>query len=102
MTNPRASEVIEALAEEIGENIYMDIAKWHLYLGNAHLHTLLAERCYPILAAGEVDADRVQEVLQTIPVKLGGGRREIPLADLLPMQCQVSLLDLLEDFMHRL
>ena len=26
------------LAAEIGENIYMDIAKWHLRLDDAHLH----------------------------------------------------------------
>ncbi len=102
MADRRAIEVMEALAEEIGENIYMDIAKWHLYLANAHLHTVLAERCYPMLVDGKVDAERVLEALRSIPVKLGGGRREVPLADLLPMQCQMSLVDLLEDFGKRL
>lgn len=80
----------------------MDIAKWHLYLANAHLHTVLAERFYPMLTEGRIDPDRVQEILQSIPIKLGGGRREVPLADLLPMQCQVILIDLLEDFLRRL
>lgn len=102
MAYANTTEVIETLAAEIGDNIYMDIAKWHLYLANAHLHTLLAEQLYPMLAAGTVDSDRVQEILQSIPIKLGGGRREIPLADLLPMQCQVTLIDLLEDFLRRL
>ncbi|HAX78262.1 MAG TPA: thylakoid-associated protein, partial [Cyanobacteria bacterium UBA11372] len=47
MAKTNTTESIEALAAEIGENVYMDIAKWHLYLREAHLHTLLAERMYP-------------------------------------------------------
>ncbi|MFM7450504.1 MAG: DUF3181 family protein, partial [Leptolyngbyaceae cyanobacterium] len=38
--NPMAKSTsadVEALAAEIGENIYIDIAKWHLYLSDAHL-----------------------------------------------------------------
>ena len=38
----------------------------------------------------------VVEVLQNITIKLGGGRRSLPLSDLVPIQCQVDLLDLLE------
>ncbi|UZQ54669.1 DUF3181 family protein [Trichothermofontia sichuanensis B231] len=102
MATSNPTEVVETLAAEIGDNIYMDIAKWHLYLANAHLHTLLAERLYPMVVEGKVDPDRIQEILQSIPIKLGGGRREIPLIDLLPMQCQVTLVDLLEDFIRRL
>jgi Protein of unknown function (DUF3181) len=93
-----SSQVVEALAAEIGEAVYMDIAKWHLYLSNAHLHTVLAEQLYPILTGKTLSEDGVAKVLQGIPVKLGGGKREVPLADLLPMQCQVSLMDLLEEF----
>ncbi|MGL6338716.1 MAG: DUF3181 family protein, partial [Waterburya sp.] len=35
------TQEIEALAAQIGENVYIDIAKWHLYLNDAHLHTLV-------------------------------------------------------------
>jgi hypothetical protein len=35
-------------------------------------------------------------------VKVGGGRRELPLVELLPMQCQVQLMDILEEFQRRL
>ncbi|MEO0947370.1 MAG: DUF3181 family protein, partial [Cyanobacteria bacterium J06641_5] len=35
-------------------------------------------------------------------VKIGGGRKELALLDLLPMQGQVSLVDVLEDFQDRL
>lgn len=93
---------IESLAAEIGENVYIDIAKWHLYLSNAHLHTVVAKQLYSMLEDGNLDADRVGQVLQSIPVKLGGGKREVPLADLIPMQCQVQLMDILEEFQRNM
>jgi hypothetical protein len=96
------TQAIESLAAEIGENVYIDIAKWHLYLNDAHLHTVVAEQLYPMLKDGDLDADRVAQVLQGIPVKLGGGKREVPLADLIPMQCQVQLMDVLEEFQRKM
>jgi hypothetical protein len=102
MASSNTTEAIEALAAEIGENIYIDVAKWHLYLRDAHLHTTLAEQIYPLLTNKNVSEDQVQQILQRIPVKLGGGKREVPLADLLPMQCQVNLMDLLEEYQDSL
>jgi hypothetical protein len=98
MAKINSTEAIETLAAEIGENIYIDVAKWHLYLREAHLHTTLAEQIYPLLTSNSLQEDRVVQILQNIPVKLGGGKREVPLADLLPMQCQVNLMDLLEEY----
>jgi hypothetical protein len=97
-----SSEAIEKLAAAIGENVYMDVAKWHLYLRDAHLHTSLAEQFYPMLQKGSVTEDQAAEVLKKIPVKLGGGKREVPLSDLLPMQSQVHLIDVLEEFQRDL
>jgi Protein of unknown function (DUF3181) len=94
-------EEIEALAAEIGENIYIDVAKWHLYLAEAHLHTVLAEQLYPLIEDDAVSEDAVVAILQKIPVKLGGGKKELPLIDLVPMQCQVNLLDLLEEYKQK-
>ncbi len=96
------TQAIESLAAEIGENVYIDIAKWHLYLRDAHLHTVVAEQLYPMLEDGDLDADKVGQVLQGISVKLGGGKREVPLADLIPMQCQVQLMDVLEEFQRKM
>ncbi|MEG4997976.1 DUF3181 family protein [Microcoleus sp. B4-D4] len=96
------TQAIESLAAEIGENVYIDIAKWHLYLNDAHLHTVVAQQLYSMLEDGNLDADRVGQVLQGIPVKLGGGKREVPLADLIPMQCQVQLMDVLEEFQRKM
>ena len=73
---------IEALAAEIGEVIYIDVAKWHLYL----------------ILDNEVSEDAVIKVLDSISVSLGGGKLETTLTQLLPTKCQVSLIDLLEEF----
>jgi hypothetical protein len=93
-----STEVIENLAAEIGENIYIDVAKWHLYLSDAHLHTTVAEQVYPLLEDKAVSEKAVMKILREIPVKLGGGKLEVSLADLLPMQSQVHLIDLLEEY----
>lgn len=97
-----SSEAIEKLAAAIGESVYIDVAKWHLYLRDAHLHTTLAERFYPMLTKGSVSESQVNDVLKSIPVKLGGGKLEVPLSDLLPMQSQVHLVDALEEFQRNL
>ncbi|MDX2241835.1 MAG: DUF3181 family protein [Leptolyngbyaceae cyanobacterium bins.302] len=102
MTNTSSSRAVESLAAEIGQNIYIDVAKWHLYLADAHLHTVLAEQIYPLLASNELAENKVQQILQNISVKLGGGKRELPLSDLIPMQAQVNLMDLLEEFQRNL
>ena len=96
------SQAVERLAAEIGENVYIDIAKWHLYLSDAHLHLPLAEQLYPLLAENKLTEAQVETILQGMMVKLGGGKRELPLADLIPMQGRVSLMDQLEEFQRSL
>ncbi len=102
MSTASSTELLESLAAEIGENIYMDIAKWHLYLGAAKLHTPLAEKLLPLVTNDDISEDGVTKVLKDIPIKLGGGRKTLPLAELLPMQCQVNLIDLLEEFQRNM
>ncbi|MEM6449804.1 MAG: DUF3181 family protein [Cyanobacteria bacterium P01_D01_bin.105] len=102
MATVSSTEALEGLAAEIGENIYMDIAKWHLYLGVAKLHTPLAEKLLPMVTADNISEDAVVQILQDISIKLGGGRKTVPLAALLPMQCQVNLIDLLEEYQRKL
>lgn len=98
MAKTNTTELLEALAAEIGENVYIDIAKWHLYLSNAKLHTLVAEQLYPLITSNNVNEDQVIKVLKSIPVKIGGGKNELPLIDLLPLQSQVTLVDILEKY----
>ncbi|OIP70083.1 MAG: thylakoid-associated protein [Oscillatoriales cyanobacterium CG2_30_44_21] len=91
------SEQVEQLAAAIAEDVYIDIAKWHLYLNDAHLHTALAEIFYQKLADGITSAD-VAKVLESKMIAIGGGKREIPLSDLIPQSCQDRLLTILEEF----
>jgi hypothetical protein len=98
MAKTNTTEAIEALAAEIGQNVYMDIAKWHLYLSDAHLATIVAERVYPLLTSNTLDESKVVQILEDIPVQLGGGKKQVPLIDLLPTRCQVNLMDTLEEF----
>lgn len=98
MAYKTSNEAIEKLAASIGENVYIDVAKWHLYLRDAHLHTTVAEQLYPMMGKGSLSEDQVMNVLKNIPVKLGGGKVEVSLADLLPMQSQVHLIDTVEEY----
>lgn len=98
MAYRNSNEAIEKLAASIGEDVYIDVAKWHLYLRDAHLHTVLAEQLYPLLEQGSLKEADVTAVLNRINVKLGGGKLDVPLSDLLPMQSQVHLMDVLEEF----
>ncbi len=101
MASLSTTEAIEALAAEIGDNVYIDVAKWHLYLKDAHLHTTLAQQIYPLLT-NTLEEDQITKILQNMPIKLGGGKREVPLLDLLPMQCQVNLMDILEEYQRKM
>lgn len=89
---------LESLAAEIGDNVYIDVAKWHLYLKDAHLHQTVAEKTYALIENKSLSEDTVTKVLKEIKVPLGGGKVEVPLVDLVPMKCQVSLMDILENF----
>lgn len=89
---------IEKLAAEIGENIYIDVSGWHLYLSDAHLHTVVAEKIFPAIEDRAVDAGKVAAVLREIQVSLGDKQAFVPLAQLIPTKGQADLLRLLEDY----
>jgi hypothetical protein len=93
------SQIIEQLAAAIAEEIYIDIAKWHLYLNDAHLHIPLAEQFYLLMSdRTPINQKLVTDVLTGIKIKVGGGQREIPLSNLIPKTAQFRLLDILEQF----
>ena len=96
------SQAIESIAADIGAAVYLDIAKWHLYLRDAHLHTPLAEAFYPMLVDGNLDEQAVEEVLRNTSIKIGGGKRTLPLLDLIPSQGFRDLMDTLEECQRNL
>lgn len=102
MTYSPPAETIEALAANIGEVVYIDVAKWHLYLNDAKLHTLVAQRLYPMIEEDRISETAINQILQDIPIPLGGGRKQLPLLDLVPNSCISDLVRTLEDFKDRL
>ncbi|MGB3616452.1 MAG: DUF3181 family protein [Elainellaceae cyanobacterium] len=101
MAYPSTSEAIEALAAEIGDKVYIDIANWHLYLRDAHLHTAIAEQVHPMLS-GDLEQGRVEAVLEGISVKLGGGKQSVPLSKLIPEAGHRELMDVLTEYQRNL
>ena len=96
------TESIEALAAEIGEIVYIDVAKWHLYLNTAHLHKPLAEEIYPLAISGDLSRAKVTDILKGIKVSLGDGKLDVDLFDLIPGRCQTDLMDFLEEYQRNL
>ena len=102
MADQISTEDVEALAAEIGEKVYIDVAKWHLFLGDAHLHQSLAEQFCNLLENGLLAEPQILQVLSDVSVPLGGGKQKLPLLDLLPSQGQQDLMDILTAFRDRL
>ncbi len=97
-----STKEIETLAAQIGENIYIDVAKWHLYLADARLHTTVAERAYSLLEENSLSESAISGLLKDISVKLGGGKKELSLSDLIPSSNQRDLLELLENYQQEM
>ncbi|MCS7031339.1 MAG: DUF3181 family protein [Gloeomargarita sp. SKYG116] len=101
MSDPEVTRAIERLAAELGDRVYMDIARWHLYLRDAKLDKLLAQRIYEQVQKGPLREEQALALLREIPVEIGGGRRQIPLLDLVPVQGQLAYMDIVEEFQKR-
>ncbi len=96
-----STQQIEQLAAEIGDKVYIDVAKWHLYLKDAKLHTTVAEQLFPLLSGG-LTGDKLTEILTNISIDLGGGRQKMPLINLIPVTVQARMMDILQDYAHNM
>lgn len=92
---------IEALAAEIGEQISIDVAKWNLFLAEAHLHIPLAERVFPLLEKDNLSKSAVESALKELSVAIGGGKVQLSLLDALSNAMVDRLLALLEDYQSK-
>ncbi len=97
-----SNQQIEDLAAEIGDKVYIDVAKWHLYLKDAKLHTTVAEQLLPLLTSSGLTGDKLTEVLTGILIDLGGGRLKTPLINLIPVTAQARLMDVLQEYSRNL
>jgi hypothetical protein len=92
LSAPQLQELSQALADRI----YLQVAGWNLYLGDAHLAEPLAEELAGLLQQGAGVAAR--QALERLQVPLGGGSTRLPLARLIPPGQLVDLEDILEPF----
>jgi Protein of unknown function (DUF3181) len=91
------NQVVEQLAADIGDRVYIDVAKWHLYLKDAKLHSGLAESFLPMCESGNIDEAAVKAVLADVKIKLGGGKQELSLSELIPTAVIGDLVRILAD-----
>ena len=77
-----AAADLEELTRAIADRLYVQVAGWHLYLGDAGLAQILAIECAARLDQGaEVCA---RQALEAVQVPNGGGATRLPLARLVP------------------
>jgi hypothetical protein len=89
------ASAIDALSRSIGDRLYLQVANWHLYLGDAGLAQALAIECAARIDQGAAVCAR--QSLEAVQVPIGGGATRLPLARLLPSGQLRDLEELLEE-----
>ncbi|ABM79206.1 hypothetical protein PMIT1342_02424 [Prochlorococcus marinus str. MIT 1342] len=87
---------LKELQLSLADRIYLQIASWHLYLGDAGLAENLAIECSVRLNEGANVAAR--QALESVQVPLGGGSTRLPLARLIPASQLRDLEEILEPY----
>ena len=91
-----AASDIEELSRAIADRLYVQIAGWHLYLGDAGLAETLAIECAGRLDQGAAVCAR--QALEAVQVPIGGGATRLPLARLVPAGQLRDLEELLQPY----
>jgi hypothetical protein len=91
-----AASDLEELSRAIADRLYVQIAGWHLYLGDAGLAETLAIECAGRLEQGTSVCAR--QALEAVQVPIGGGATRLPLARLVPAGQLRDLEELLEPY----
>ncbi len=73
---------LQELQSSIADRLYLQIASWHLYLGDAGLANDLAIACIAYLDQGASVA--AKQAIESVIVPLAGGNTSLPLARLMP------------------
>ena len=96
MSIPIDSSQINELANSIGDQLFIQVGKWNLYLGDAGLAKDLAIECQANFEQGANFA--AKKGLEAIEVKLGGGATSLPLSRLIPSNQLFELEEILEPY----
>ncbi len=91
-----SASALHDLEVALADRLYLQIAGWHLYLGDAGLAQPLAIECSARLDQGATIAAR--QALEAVQVPIGGGSTRLPLARLIPAGQLRDLEDVLEPF----
>jgi hypothetical protein len=89
-----AAQDLEELTRSLADRLYVQVAGWHLYLGDAGLAGTLAQECSARLDQGAAVCAR--QALEAVQVPIGGGSTRLPLARLVPPGQLRDLEELLE------
>lgn len=125
---------VSDFAREIGSEIYIDVANWHLvrarcsrrnvastprltargalrralppaqFLKDARYDVGVANAIAARAASngGKISADDVTAILKKVSVKLGAGKKELSLFDVMPARCVDDLVDISQRFAREL
>jgi hypothetical protein len=91
-----SAQALEELTGAIADRLYVQVANWNLYLGDAGLAETLAIECAGRLDQGAAVCAR--QALEAVQVPIGGGGTRLPLARLVPAGQLRDLEELLEPF----
>ncbi|MFN5697983.1 MAG: DUF3181 family protein [Cyanobacteriota bacterium] len=91
-----SAQALEELTGAIADRLYVQVASWNLYLGDAGLAETLAIECAGRLDQGAAVCAR--QALEAVQVPIGGGATRLPLARLVPAGQLRDLEELLEPF----
>ncbi len=86
---------LQDLQRAIADRLYLQVAGWHLYLGDAGLAEALAIECAARLDQGIAVCAR--QALEAVQVPIGGGATRLPLARLVPPGQLRDLEDVLQE-----
>ena len=87
---------LRELTSSLSDRLYLQIANWHLYLGDAKLAQALAIEC-----SARVDdsaAVAARKALEAVSVPVAGGASQLPLARLVPPAQLRELEEILEPY----
>ncbi len=87
---------LRELQVEISDRLYIKVASWNLYLGDAGLDETLAIECNAHLDQGASIA--AQKALEAVQVPLGGGETRLPLKRLIPSGQIFDLEEILDPY----
>ena len=96
MVTRLSSAQVRELEISIADRIYLQVQKWNLYLGDAGLSKDLAIECQANLEKGSSEA--AKKAFESVIVRLGDGKTEIPLSKLISSGQVFELEEILEPY----